>query len=83
MAETNQTSQKEIDRLLNELNKEEVDFKKDCRNSTQMFKNDEFKQCLQIYDRKKKLQWQIFQCLKFLLVAQKAYFLGCNCNGQK
>ena len=26
--QTNQTSQKEIDRLLNELNKEEVDFKK-------------------------------------------------------
>ena len=28
MAETNQTSRKEIDRLLDELNKKEIDFKK-------------------------------------------------------
>ena len=47
-----------------------------------MFKNDEFKQCLQIYDRKK-APMPNENIEKFLLVAQKAYFLGCNCNGQK
>ena len=80
--QTNQTSQKEIDRLLNELHKEEVDFKKIAEIVHKCLKTMSLNNVYK-YMIEKKAPMPNENIENFLLVAQKAYFLGCNCNGQK
>ena len=81
--QTNQTSRKEIDRLLNEFNKEEIDFKKIAEIVHKCLKTMSLNNVYK-YMIEKKAPMANENIEKFLLVAQKAsYFLGCNCNGQK
>ena len=77
--QTNQTSQKEIDRLLNELNKEEVDFKKIAEIVHKCLKTMSLNNVYK-YMIEKKAPMANENIETILLVAQKAYFLGCNCN---
>ena len=87
MAETNQTNQisrkyaEEIDRLLNELNKEETDFKKIAEIVHKCLKAMSLNNVCE-YMIRKKAPMTKENIEKILLVAQKAYFLGCSCNGQ-